>query len=230
MKTYHENYQQYLTLTSKTGKIELDKLKLKVSGVRKRLKNLTEKYEGLISQLTDTGKKHKKDIEFVKVEYSYRRKINSLLKKHNYLDVDWDSVDGYTIYVSCNYFEDYDDKGDPFVDQHYCNSYKEAYEMCLKYIKYHETKWKTSKKLKKGLSALLFYLQLNFNDDNLEKTGDKMNLKKEINELSMSIAYLLDEPSEVTQEDLYNLQSMVTKLENEVDPQKDFLKYYLEKV
>jgi Na+/phosphate symporter len=73
-------------------------------------------------------------------------------------------------------------------------------------------------------------LQLNFNDDNLEKTGDKMNLKKEINELSMSIAYLLDEPSEVTQEDLYNLQSMVTKLENEVDPQKDFLKYYLEKV
>ena len=47
--------------------------------------------------------------------------------------------------------------------------------------------------------------------------GVEFDLKKEIKELSMSIAYLLDEPSEVTQQDLYNLQDIVTKLENEVE-------------
>ena len=28
--------------------------------------------------------------------------------------------------------------GDPFQEHHFCDSYKEAYERCLDYIKHHE--------------------------------------------------------------------------------------------
>jgi len=40
--------------------------------------------------------------------------------------------------------------------------------------------------------------------------------KMNIDELSLSIACLLDEPSEVTQEDLEHLQNLITIIEREV--------------
>ena len=137
----HGNYKQYLTLKSKTAKTELDKLKPRISRERKRLKQIIAKYESLINELTDVGKEYKKDIKFVSNEYSYRRKINSLLKKHSYLNVLWDGDDD--VYTTWVYSEDFDGnkdyEGDPFQDEHFCDSYEEAYERCLDYIKYHET-------------------------------------------------------------------------------------------
>jgi len=137
----HGNYKQYLTLKSKTAKTELDKLKPRISIERKRLKKIIEKYESLINELTDVGKEYKKDIKFVSNEYSYRRKINSLLKKHSYLDVLWDGDDDvYTTWVYSDDFDGGEDyKGDPFQDEHFCDSYEDAYDRCLDYIKYHET-------------------------------------------------------------------------------------------
>ena len=137
----HGNYKQYLTLKSKTAKTELDKLKPRISRERKRLKQIIAKYESLINELTDVGKEYKKDIKFVSNEYSYRRKINSLLKKHSYLDVLWDGDgDVYTTWVYSDDFDGNKDyEGDPFQDEHFCDSYEEAYERCLDYIKYHET-------------------------------------------------------------------------------------------
>tara|TARA_R110000751_G_scaffold159723_1_gene265426 strand:- start:471 stop:953 length:483 start_codon:yes stop_codon:yes gene_type:complete len=147
----HESYKEYLTLKSKTGKIELDKLKLRVSRNKEKLKDLTEKYEGLINELTETSEEYEKDIASVKTEYEYKRKINSLLKKHNYLEVNWASgIDNYSTYVNSNDFDSYEDKDDPFVDHHYCDSYKEAYEMCVEYVKYHETNNKFKIVLNKG--------------------------------------------------------------------------------
>ena len=137
----HGNYKQYLTLKSKTAKTELDKLKPRISRERKRLKQIIAKYESLINELTDVGKEYKKDIKFVSNEYSYRRKINSLLKKHSYLDVLWDGYDDvYTTWVYSDDFDGGEDyKGDPFQDEHFCDSYEDAYDRCLDYIKYHET-------------------------------------------------------------------------------------------
>ena len=137
----HGNYKQYLTLKSKTAKTELDKLKPRISRERKRLKQIIAKYESLINELTDVGKEYKKDIKFVSNEYGYRRKINSLLKKHSYLDVLWDGDDD--VYTTWVYSDDFDGnkdyEGDPFQDEHFCDSYEDAYDRCLDYIKYHET-------------------------------------------------------------------------------------------
>ena len=49
-------------------------------------------------------------------------------------------------------------------------------------------------------------------------------LKEVIDELSISIACLLDEPIEVTQEDLEHIQNQMTIIENEVNK---WTPYYL---
>ena len=134
----HENYKEYLTLKSKTAKVELDKLKPRISREKKRLKQIVEKYQSLINELTDVGKEYEKDIQIVSSEYSYRRKINGLLKKHGYLSVAWEGdEDVYTTWVYSDDFEDAVDPNDPWSDEHYCDSYEEAYGRCLDYIKYH---------------------------------------------------------------------------------------------
>jgi hypothetical protein len=136
----HENYKEYLTLKSKTAKVKLDKLKPRISREKKRLKQIVEKYEGLIVDLILVGEEYKKDIQIVSSEYSYRRKINSLLKKHGYLDVLWDGDDDvYTTWVySADFDGEKDYEGDPWSDHHYCDSYEEAYDRCVEYIEYHK--------------------------------------------------------------------------------------------
>jgi len=92
----------------------------------------------LINKLSESSEGHKKDIASVKREYRYKRKINSLLKTHNYLEVKWASgIDNYSMEVNSNDFDSYDDQSDPSVDQHYCDTYEEVYRRCLTYIKYH---------------------------------------------------------------------------------------------
>ena len=137
----HEHYKQYLTFKSKTAKTELDKLKSRISRERKRIKKIIEKHESLVNELTNVSKKYKKDIKLVTDEYSFRRKLNNILKKHLYLCVDWEGdFDRYYTWV---YSEDFDGgnshfEGDPFQDNHFCDSYEEAYERALDYIKLHE--------------------------------------------------------------------------------------------
>jgi hypothetical protein len=134
----HENYKEYLTLKSKTAKVKLDKLKPRISWKKKELIKIIEKYQNQIDELINVSKEYEKDIQIVASEYSYRRKINGLLKKHGYLSVAWDGDDDvYTTWVYSNDFEDSEDPNDPWGDEHYCDSYEEAYGRCLDYIKYH---------------------------------------------------------------------------------------------
>jgi len=134
----HENYKEYLTLKSKMTKLRLDKLKSQISREKKRLKLIIEKRENQIDELKLFKTGCEQDIKFVSTEYSYRRRINSLLKKHSYLSVAWDGDDDvYTTWVYSNDFEDSEDPNDPWGDHHYCDSYEEAYDRCLDYIKYH---------------------------------------------------------------------------------------------
>ena len=76
----HENYKEYLTLKSKTAKVELDKLKPRISWKKKELIKIIEKYQNQIDELINVSKEYEKDVQTVASEYSYRRKINSLLK------------------------------------------------------------------------------------------------------------------------------------------------------
>ena len=135
-----ENHKQYLADKSKTAKVELDKLKTRISKEKKRFKQIVERHESLINDLTGVGKEYKKEIEQVATEYSYRRKINALLKKHDYLRVFWDGdEDGYTTWVySDDFGGDEYHEGDPFGDEHFCDDYEEAYERCLEYINHHD--------------------------------------------------------------------------------------------
>jgi len=77
------------------------------------------------------------DIELVKGEYSFRKKITNLLKKHSYLRVDYQGDDdAFTTWVYSDDFDD-DDEDDPHCDDHFCDSYEEAHDRCLDYIEYH---------------------------------------------------------------------------------------------
>ena len=138
---YHDNYKQYLTVKNKTSKSRLDEANNKIAKERKRLKKIIADYEKRINDLVDYRKEFKKEIEQVATEYSFRRKINALLKKHSYLDVLWDGDDDvYTTWVYSDDFDGDDDfKGDPFQDEHFCDDYEEAYERCLAYIEHHES-------------------------------------------------------------------------------------------
>ena len=134
----HENYKEYLTLKSKTAKVKLDKLKPRISWKKKELIKIIEKYQNQIDELINVSKEYEKDVQTVASEYSYRRKINGLLKKHGYLSVAWEGDDDvYTTWVYSDDFEDTVDHNDPWSDEHYCDSYEEAYGRCLDYIKYH---------------------------------------------------------------------------------------------
>ena len=134
----HGNYKEYLTLKSKTAKVELGKLKPRISWKKKELIKIIEKYQNQIDELINVNKEYEKDVQTVVSEYSYRRKINSLLKKHLYLSVFWDGDDdAYTTWVYSGEFEGGVDPNDPWCDHHYCDSYEEAYHRCLDYINHH---------------------------------------------------------------------------------------------
>ena len=136
---HYSNYKQYLTAQNKTSKSRLAEVNKAITEERKRLKAIIADYEKSINDLIACLKQFKKEIEQVATEYSFRRKINALLKKHSYLTVFWDGDDDvYTTWVYSDDFGDNDDINDPYFDNHFCDEYEEAYERCLEYIECHE--------------------------------------------------------------------------------------------
>mgnify|MGYP003109198271 FL=1 len=136
---HYSNYKQYLTAQNKTSKSRLAEVNKAITEERKRLKAIIADYEKSINDLIACRKQFKKEIEQVATEYSFRRKINALLKKHSYLTVFWDGDDDvYTTWVYSDDFGDNDDINDPYFDNHFCDEYEEAYERCLEYIECHE--------------------------------------------------------------------------------------------
>tara|TARA_R110002020_G_scaffold456193_1_gene672518 strand:+ start:43 stop:510 length:468 start_codon:yes stop_codon:yes gene_type:complete len=132
----HENYKTYLTEKRKEARRQIVASSNNIKHKRDRIKKL----EAELSERLEARKLYKKDEQSVDTEYSYRKKIVALQKKHDFLDVLWDGdEDVYTTWVYSNDFDGGDDwEGDPFQDSHFHDSYKEAYDACLKYVKYHE--------------------------------------------------------------------------------------------
>ena len=149
---HYSNYKQYLTAQNKTSKSRLVDVNKEITKERNRLKAIIAVHEKRISDLVDCRKQFKKEIEQVATEYSFRRKINALLKKHSYLTVCWDGDDDvYTTWVySEDFYDPYEPTGyseeDPYYDEHFCDEYEEAYERCLVYNECHETKNKVDPK------------------------------------------------------------------------------------
>lgn len=135
-----ENYKEELTIKKKIASTEISKLDKTIKSKKKRLRELIEKYQNDIDQSITNRKEYKELLKGVDSEYSYRKKIAHLLKKCRYLTVDYEGDnDVYTTWVYSDDFDgDIDYEGDPFQDHHFCDSYKEAYERCLDYIKHHE--------------------------------------------------------------------------------------------
>ena len=50
--------------------------------------------------------------------------------------------------------------------------------------------------------------------------NDRKKMKEIVKELSISVACLLDDLEDITQEDIEHIQNLVTQLENIVDPVK----------
>ena len=134
----HENHKTYLTEKKKEAKVHIETLSVLAKRKRKKIKEL----EAELNEMLEARKLYKKDEQSVDTEYSYRKKIVALLKKHDFLDVLWDGdEDVYTTWVYSNDFDGENDyEGDPFQDEHYKDSYEAAYDACLEYVKYHEEK------------------------------------------------------------------------------------------
>ena len=135
-----ENYKQELTIKKKIASTEISKLDKTIKSRKKRLRELIEKYQNDIDQSIANRKEYKELVKEVDSEYSYRKKIAHLLKKYDYLEVEFlGDEDVFTTWIYSDDFNgDIDYEGDPFKDHHFCDSYKEAYERCLDYIKHHE--------------------------------------------------------------------------------------------
>ena len=134
----HENYKSYLSIKKKTAKQEVERLNNSIKRQRDRIALLQSE----LNEALDARKLYKKDIKAVDTEYSYRKKIAALLKKYTFLDVLWyGDEDVYTTWVYSDDFDgDKDWEGDPYADQHYKDSYAEAFDACIEYIDLHEKK------------------------------------------------------------------------------------------
>ena len=150
-----DNYKQSLTAKNKVAKARLIRVNKMITEERKRINEIIDEFgenhdhdlKTRINDLVRYRKQFKKEIEQVATEYSFRRKINALLKKHSYLDVLWDG--DHDVFTTWVYSDDFDAQkdfeGDPFQAEHFCDDYEEAYERCLAYIEHHETKNRAAK-------------------------------------------------------------------------------------
>lgn len=134
----HENHKTYLTEKKKEAKARIEKMTALAKKQREKIKKL----EAELYEILDARGLYKKDVLLVDTEYSYRKKIVALQKKHDFLDVLWDGDDDvYTTWVYSDDFDgDLDWEGDPFGDEHFHDSYEEAYSACLVYIDCHNKK------------------------------------------------------------------------------------------
>tara|TARA_R100000734_G_scaffold9186_1_gene7026 strand:+ start:439 stop:897 length:459 start_codon:yes stop_codon:yes gene_type:complete len=125
----HENYKSQLTLKKKTAKQKIEKLEKSIARQKKHLAFQNLK----LAELSQAKQFYESDIQEVDTEYSYRKKIVSLQKKYDFLSVEWGGdEDVYTTWIYGNFKED--DLNDPYHDNHYCDTYEEAYARCLEYI------------------------------------------------------------------------------------------------
>lgn len=135
---YSHNYKSYLTEQKATNEHYCEVYKKKIKSQQKNIKILQAKIDTRQSEVSKLrkGLKSSKDaIKAVADERSFRQKMNRLAKKYSFLSIDYQGDDDvYTTWVWHNKFYD----SDPYFAEHYFDSYQDAHERCLAYIKHHE--------------------------------------------------------------------------------------------
>ena len=98
----HENQKTYLTEKKKEAKLRIEALTFLAKEKRKKIKELKAE----LNEMLEARKLYKKDEQSVDTEYSYRKKIVALEKKHDFLHVFWDGDDD--VYTTWVYSGDFD--------------------------------------------------------------------------------------------------------------------------
>ena len=130
----HENYKSYLSVKKKKAKECWESLNKDIKVRRLRIKKL----EAILIEQIAARKLYKKEQKDVDIEYSYRKKIVALQKKHGFINVFWDGDDDvYTTWVYSDNCDENNAEDDPFFDSHFHDSYQDAYYACLTYIEHN---------------------------------------------------------------------------------------------
>ena len=140
----HYNYKTYLSWAKRMFEKSVVLINKKIKVRQKRIKSLEiqiAKLRNEVSTLRASTRRVKGGIKAVDDERSYRQKMNRLMNKYSFLDVEYQGDDDvYTTWVWSDKFLDEEtstgySEDDPYCDNHFCDSYQEAYERCLEYIK-----------------------------------------------------------------------------------------------
>ena len=141
------SYKKYLDTKKNIAKNFIKKQYRIIEAREEKIKYLQD----LISSLKDgilTVKKlntpYQEIIREIEKEIEYKYEIKKLIKKHNFLDVVFDDKDGGKICANASicwvYPPESLEKNDPYDNEHYCDTYKEAFERCIEYIKLYGLK------------------------------------------------------------------------------------------
>ena len=132
--TRYENYKQLLASHKRIAKAEVEVVNHRIKRRKKRLKELIERYEADINRDKSLLKGYKTRISEVDKEYSYRKKISHLIKKYDFIDVQYEG--DYDVYTTWVWHKN--DKADKqlFDESHFHDSYEEAYNACLECIEW----------------------------------------------------------------------------------------------
>tara|TARA_B100000131_G_C17816377_1_gene491860 strand:+ start:102 stop:563 length:462 start_codon:yes stop_codon:yes gene_type:complete len=134
------DYKEELAEQKKEATRRTEALLSQIKRKREKIKAL----EADINEMLEARNLYDKELKHVKEQYKYRRRILALLRKHDYLKVSWPGEEYFLTWVWSTDFNGYNDGDDysldPFYDEHYKDTYEEAYNACLTYIKMHEKK------------------------------------------------------------------------------------------
>jgi hypothetical protein len=132
----YDNYKQFLTMHKKLSKAELEIVNERIKRHRKNLKKLVEKYQTYIDDDKSLIKEYKRRICEVDTEYSYRKKISHLIKKYDFIDVEWEG--DYDMTSTWVWHKNDEADEELFGDSHVNDTYEEAYNACLECIEWTE--------------------------------------------------------------------------------------------
>ena len=133
-KGRYENYKQFLASHKKIAKGEVQVVNDRIKRRRKRLKQLIERHEAEINRDKSLLKGYKTRISEVDTEYSYRKKISHLVKKYDFIDVEWEG--DYDVYTTWVWHKNDEADKELFDEEHFHDSYEAAYNACLECIEW----------------------------------------------------------------------------------------------
>jgi len=146
-KVYQTNdnnsYKKYLDTKKNIAKNFIKKQYKIIEAREKRIKHLQNVISDLEDEILTTkqlNKPYQEIIREVEREIKYKYEIKKLIKKHSFLDVVFDDKNDDKICANASicwvYPPESLEKNDPYHGEHFCDTYKEAFKRCFRYVQY----------------------------------------------------------------------------------------------